>query len=46
MYASESKLSIELKNSTEILVGQVVLSHGSKQSKYVLISNARTAWPI
>ena len=31
IYASYSELSKELKNGVEILVGQVILSYGSKQ---------------
>ena len=33
MHASYSKLSKELKNGIEILVGQAVLSYRSEQSK-------------
>ena len=36
MYASYSKLSKELENGIEILVGQAVLSYGSKHSKCCL----------
>ena len=38
-------MSKELKNGIEILVSQVVLSYGSKQSKYCLINNSTTARP-
>ena len=34
----------ELKNYVEILVGQEVLSYGSKQSKCLWINNSRTVW--
>ena len=34
MYTSYKKLSKELKNGIEILVGQAGLSYGSKQSKH------------
>ena len=33
MYASISKMSKELKNGIEIVVGQAVLSYGSKWSE-------------
>ena len=36
IYASYSELSKELKTGTEILVGQAILSYGSKQSKCCL----------
>ena len=45
-YASYSKLSKELKNYTEIKVGQAVLELWSKTNILaVLIYNLKTAWP-
>ena len=44
MYASESKLSKELKNDIKILVGQALIELRIKTVKnLVLVNNSRTA---
>ena len=46
IYTSYSKLSKELTNGIESLVGQVVFKLWTKTVKNcVLINNSRTAWP-
>ena len=45
-YESYKKLSKELKNGIEVLVGQAVFELQIKQSKCCFwINNSRTAWP-
>ena len=46
MHASLSKLSKELKNGTEILVGQAVFKLWIKTVRImVMTNNSRIAWP-
>ena len=44
MQGSNSKLSKELKNGIEILVGQALFKDQNSQNN-VLINYSRTAWP-
>ena len=45
IYAFYSKLSKELKNGIEILVGQAVFKYGSNIQNVVWVNNSWTAWP-